>query len=470
MNSVNRPNGDGKGPLQPHISNLPRRRPKRTPNNAPPPVRRKAVRAPSSSSTENASRANKTLHSSNRTTCPSDSPLPQQPSRNSSPSPSPARSSSSSRSSSASSSEEANDNVLTGDTTPSRSIPHSLGLPKPKGHLQPHVHHMPRRRRTHLKLSPEEQHAKWREEWDMRKHKQEVVKGSGIWIAFDIGTSAFVAVSKGKEKVLSSEEEEDEADAEKRQEFARYAHETEERERRMFKYILRVETRPPLDAVDATCSSIGEDGNTHRFYIPTDSLRDDGVAGLSNEQLTSAAKTIQEFWSSEDTTGENSDRKNLLIVTPRNRPVEAISLAILVYHLHAQHSCSSAPSPVANILPRRPSTPPALRFDIGVSSSAPSSAPENTHEIVTSSSPVPETTLSTSWLESSSVHSAVPSSSVDPPAIVSVDPMTPEGAAQSPALAVLTRMHDLEDLKEAWRGALSYEGVACIDEVLRRSI
>ncbi|ESK91456.1 hypothetical protein Moror_2680 [Moniliophthora roreri MCA 2997] len=447
MNSSGR---DGKGPLQPHISNLPRRRPGKRIAAAPATNKKAAGRASSSSSTENASKTPNTniLHSSNRTNC-SGSPMPQP-----SPGSSPSSSVSSSSTSSSSSSDPRNDNPLTGATTP--SIPYSLALPKPKGHVQPHAHHMPRRRRPHLKLSPEEQRLGWREDWDTKKHKQEIVKGSGVWIAFDIGTSAFVhALAKGKHKVLSSEEEEDEADIAKREEFERYARETEHAERRVFKRIIRVETRPPLEAVNED-GCVREDDNTVRFFVPIDSLQDDGTPSLSEQQLAFAAKTFQELWSLDS---GDSDLESMLIVTPRNRPVDAIALAVLAYSLKTfQHT--SLPSPVANIIPQRPLTPPSLKFDVKPSSSPPD-------ELVTPCSPVLAPTLPTSWLETSSSPS-MDSPPPSPPAIVSVDPMTPQGAAQSPALAVLTRMHDLEDLKDAWRGVLSYEGVAYVNEVLKR--
>ncbi|KAL0572301.1 hypothetical protein V5O48_009667 [Marasmius crinis-equi] len=410
----------GKGPVQPHVSNLPRRKPRRGPvpaaSHVPKVVDRKRS-VPSSS--ENASgKQTSSSSSSNRTNYPSDSPITQPPF------PSvhlPSQSSSSTTSSSqnnASSRFEPNDNVVTRETTP--SLPHSLALalPKPKGHVQPHAQHLPRRKRC--RLSPEELKKKWRLLWDAEMHKEQVIRGSGVWLAFDVAGPAPKAVEEDPRD--GKADDGDNYDQEQKRELEEFARETESNHVQTFRRIVKVARSP--DAADERDTE--DDGQTVRLFIPREHESDDGIPCLSGAQLTDVAHLMQDLHHSEDSEADDAGKtEKVLLIVPQGRSSDAMALAIVTCRALGLLSIpfANASMPASRVPTRAPS--PVL---------------------------------------SSSVHADFPLHL--PPPILSADPLSRERALHSPALTFLARMYDVEELGEAWRGALSSSGVESVNEVL----
>ncbi|KAG7091357.1 hypothetical protein E1B28_010399 [Marasmius oreades] len=382
---------DGKGPIQPHVSNLPRRKPRRLLTNVRD-ANREIRRKPLSSSSKNASgRQTSSSSSSNKTNYLSNSQLPN-----------------------AFSGSGLNENVITRETTP--SLPHSLvlPLPKPKGHVQPHADHLPRRKR--VQLNPQQLRRKWRQKWAASMYKQEVLKGSGVWVAFDLNDLGIRGI-EGEDVVV------DEVGEATRREVDEYAKEIEESHLLTFQHIVKV----VVSSTVADGADIEEYGQTVKLFIFQDCQSDDGVPCVSNEQLLFISRLVQDRHGSAVASGVDERKERILITVPYTRSTDAMALAIVACRAAGIRSIS---------LTNAPTAPTRVH----------SRAPTRT------SSPEP----------SSSLRTEIPSS----PPILSTDPMTQAGAIQSPALTYLARMYDLEDLDEAWKGALSFSGLERVNVVL----
>ncbi|KAK1230933.1 hypothetical protein PQX77_005964 [Marasmius sp. AFHP31] len=423
MNSTTASFPGVKGHIQPHVSNLPRRRPKRAP--ADNRVTKAVDRGQTvSSSSDNASGKQSAPTSTNKTNYPTDSPFPET-SPFPEPFPAPQLPSQSTSFSSRDSSSQNNapsrfdpdEYVVTRETTP--SLPHSLALalPKPKGPVQPHAHHMPRRKRC--QLSPGEQKKRWRQMWEEGLHTEEVIHGTGVYVAFDAIGMDDLALRKDRRE---GNADEDDHERMKRLERADFAEEVETRNLQSFRRVVKVVRSPETGDVHG----IEDDGTTLELSISRDCEQDDGIPCVSTAQLARVATLLQEQHRSELPEADDKEKKaRVLITVPRIRATDAIALAIIACRSFGLLSIpfTNASMPVSRA-PTRPTSPIAL---------------------FSHRSDFPLYLL---------------------PPVLPADPLSRDGALQLPALTLLARMHDLEDLAEPWRGALSSSGVELVNEVI----
>ncbi|KAF9262629.1 hypothetical protein L218DRAFT_945170 [Marasmius fiardii PR-910] len=404
----------GKGPIQPHFTNLPRRRPKRMLTNASDATQAIQQRPLSSSSKNASERQTSSSSFSNKTNYLTTSQLPLLTPASYVPSgPSFNSTTTSSSQNNALSGFGPNENVITRSTSPSLPQSLSLALPKPKGHIQPHANNIPRRKR--VQLNPEQLRRKLRQEWIACIHKEEVLIGSGVWVSFDLKDPEVCGLNKGEIEL-------DKFDEGTRQELDEYVKETEKTYLQTFRHVVKVVASPAVG--DAT--GIDESGQIVTLLISNDCRRDDGVPCVSTKQLSFVSRLVLNQYGSDTIEVPEERKERILITVPRARSADAIALAII--------ACQAAG---VRSIPFTNTSIPLSR----VHSRAPTRG----------SSPEP-----------SSFHTEIPSF----PPILPADPMTHAGALQSPALTLLARMYDLEDLDEAWKGALSVSGLERVNEVL----
>ncbi|KAJ8076757.1 hypothetical protein PM082_001180 [Marasmius tenuissimus] len=209
----------------------------------------------------------------------------------------------------------------------------------------------------------------------------------------------------------------------KRLERADFAKEVETRHLQGFRRIVKVVRSP--EAADT--HGIADDGTTLELSIPRDCEKDDGIPCVSTAQLARVATLFQEQHRSElpEAGDEEQKKARVLITVPRIRATDAIALALITCRSFGLLSIpfANASMPVSRA-PTRPPSPIAL---------------------FTHRSDFPLYLL---------------------PPVLPADPLSRDGALQLPALALLARTHDLEDLAEPWRGALSSSGVELVNEVM----
>ncbi|KAJ3983821.1 hypothetical protein F5890DRAFT_139794 [Lentinula detonsa] len=396
----------GKGPIQPHVSNLPRRKPKQSsagalPREPPTLVKPDAV---------------KSLSSTSIRTNAAKSPSPPR----SSPSPSP------------SSSKSRGLKAYLVDDEPSRSIAGVYVKPitpiapvlevgnalnPSKGHIQPHITNVPRRRarRPHLPLRAqtpvEQRRLREKEAWKKARCLQEVIKGSGVWVAFWDWERAF--------------EDSDDED----QSNVSFVDELLHAER-----IIQVITREQRD-LDLVASTDGiEDApkNVLKLFLPLEivRVRDDGVSHLSIKQISLARRFLLNMISPLTTGGRDSASETVALTSVPTTPTTSSTPSI---------SCcsSSLTSPFASPTSSPYSLPPS------------STSSERKRLIIT----VPKGECA-----------------VDALALVvvafSVLGDIPEASTPF-ILEFLIRLYDLEGLDHHWQGALSCDGVEWLEGVLQ---
>ncbi|KAJ3850289.1 hypothetical protein EV368DRAFT_84695 [Lentinula lateritia] len=401
------PQSTGKGPIQPHVSNLPRRKP-----------RQKSVGAfPKESPTLATPDAVKALSSASIRT-------------NAARSPTPPRSSSSS-----SSSQPRGPKAYFVDDEPSPSVApiyikpsvpaFELGhvIPQSKGHVQPHITNMPRRRprRPHSLLSTIETSAKQhRERWEKARCLQEVIKGSEVWVAF-----------WDWENESEESDDEDPSDDSLAEELLRAD--------RVIQIICQ-EQEDQGNTEDSTASAGGvEDAlkNVLKLFLSPRvvRVRDDGVPHTSLEQMSLARAFLSN---------------------------------ILPHRTDNFARTTSTPSSSIPPTPRTASTPSLSRSSSSSTSPFPSSY-SSTHSSTSVESRSNKRLLIT-----------VPSKeyAVDALAIVVIafsllgditllaTSADETESSVSPILEFLIRLNDLEELHPHWRGALSCDGIDWLDGVL----
>lgn len=282
----------GKGHLQPHVSNLPRRI-----------VRKKEsmLQMPAADKDE--------LDEESVEAAPS--------------SPSPASTTSSASSSSLSRSPRpslSSQHILFRPiSVPPASISHhsdsnNLTRPNPKGHIQPHIGHLPRRRRKVLQPAAKLRIQR-KEQLERHKRRYQYV-GGGVWVAFESNVSDHERTGEiGGEKL----------ELDKRVHIRAVVSESES-------------TPPPPPP-----PLLEDDGRTLILYIPlrliphpepdpmqTDVLlatprpNDNGITHLTSQQIRAGC----DFLLNNNSSSTHSSPPHILITTPPDHAVDAMSLAV----------------------------------------------------------------------------------------------------------------------------------------------
>ncbi|KAK7472184.1 hypothetical protein VKT23_000306 [Stygiomarasmius scandens] len=438
----------GKGPVQPHVNNLPRRRPLQKPINTSSDRQGRAAALSSDSSSSNSnSRSNSpssgvtdsvSVHSTHNSS-PSRSPQRRPPS--------PPSSVSSSQSYAARHLTPLNydrgrfyaRNLVEHDPSPSelavtrqllntppfKSSSVTLNGEPAKGHVQPHVSNIPRRKRpTQLvqakqsgqvrMLSAEEKKAKKRRHWEAGRCFQEVLRGSGIWVGFSRAVSARTGWVQVKEVILSSDSEEV---------VNGQGCEEEEFVEGMSDRVVRICVNPSGTKHGVHHGALGDDdndlvendGNVLRLFVSQEGVRDDGIPHLSPKQIDALRSFLSVSPPSSDSSGNSSPscsssstlvspsfnvrtasvQRRLCIITPPECAVDAIALAIIacLSHSHLSQIPSLSPSHIETL-------------------------------------------------------KAI------------------ENLSGSQTLAFLARLYDIEDVQMAWRGVLSCDGVELLEKML----
>ncbi|KAJ3758074.1 hypothetical protein EV360DRAFT_83405 [Lentinula raphanica] len=426
QSTMYQPQSTGKGPIQPHISNLPRRKPRQNTaasgalqKQSPTPNKQDAVNSLSSASIRtNAARS------------PSP-PLSSSASSSSSSSPSPHNSKS-----------RGFDKFFV-DDEPSPSvegvnIKHTAPIASTfepenvfsvsKGHIQPHITNVPRRRprrpylptRTHSSI--EQRQVRDKEAWIKARCLQEVVKGSGIWIAFWDWENA-------------SEDSDDEDQIE-----GAFAEEELCAER-----VIRVVTRERKDeeSGDDLDMSVdpGEDArkNVLELSVPLGVVqtRDDGVPHLSPAQISLARQFLADMSISSSTNPRPNPTISSTSVPPTPTTSSTPSLS----------RCSSpSMSPLASTIPSPYPTYPTTP----ASSSSSTSSEGNKRLMIT----VPRR------------ECAVDALVIVVLAFCTVGELEFTEVSGASILEFLIRLYDIEGLDHHWRGVLSCDGIEWLDEVL----
>ncbi|KAF9075513.1 hypothetical protein BDP27DRAFT_1315176 [Rhodocollybia butyracea] len=351
-----------KGPIQPHVSNLPRRKP-----------RRKAAKGVASKSLSSASI---------RTNAAASPSIPPSSVRSSS---------SSSRSRSPRPYFINNDSpsvagfIAKPVTATSPSLELSRAHPLSKGHLQPHVTNMPRRRPKHPRtpirssISLDQRRQQEKEAWVEARCLQEVGKGSGVWVAFWDWEN--------------QNDSDDNGDGEQPRLDISFADELLCAER-VIRVGLRAQEEIPESEIEENLLSI--------LLLPQlVQGHDDGTPHLSDEQLFSA--------------------RDFLSQLPKSISEHANSTTALPSSLS---SCPDASSPSKRVLisiPNQEYTADAIALVV--------------------------LTLSLLDFLPAAADFSMPSFG-------------------SPALNMLVRLHDEEDLGLPWRGAMSCDGIEWLDDII----
>ncbi|KAJ3837132.1 hypothetical protein EV361DRAFT_942041 [Lentinula raphanica] len=428
QSTMYQPQSTGKGPIQPHISNLPRRKPRQNTTasgalhkQSPTPNKQDAVNSLSSASIRtNAAR-----------------------------SPSPPLSSSASSSSSSSSSpsnlkSRGLDRVFV-DDEPSPSvaginIKHTAPIASAlepenvfsvsKGHIQPHITNVPRRRprrphlltRTHTSI--EQRRVRDKEAWIKARCLQEVVKGSGIWIAFWDWKKASEDSDSDDEDQIDVAFVEKELCAER---------------------VIRVVTRerPDEQSGDGVDMSVGfgqgERKNILELSVPLGVVqtRDDGVPHLSPAQISLARQFLSDMSISSSTNPLPNPTISSTSVPPTPTTSSTPSLS----------RCSSpSTSPLASTIPSPYPTYPTTP----ASSSSSTSSEGNKRLMIT----VPRR------------ECAVDALVLVVLAFCAVGELEFTEVSSASILEFLIRLYDIEGLDHHWRGVLSCDGIEWLDEVL----
>ncbi|KAJ4471557.1 hypothetical protein J3R30DRAFT_1094255 [Lentinula aciculospora] len=400
QSSMYRPQSAGKGPIQPHISNLPRRKPRQSSTGVLQPtlVKPDAVKSLSSASIRTNAARSPSPHRSSSSSSSSQSVGPKAYFVDDEPSPSVV---------------ELYVKPIT-PTAPALELGHSL--PPSKGHIQPHVNNMPRRRPRRPQLSSrthtttEQRRLRDIEAWLKERCVQEVIKGSGVWVAFWEWENA-------------SEENDD-----REHSGALFAKESLSAERVI--QVIYCDQAADGDAQE----------NVLKLFLPRQAVRaqDDGVPHLSLEQISLARNYLSEISSStnvkHDLVHTTSTSSSSMPPTPTTISTPSLS-----------RSSSSPTSPFASSL----SSPYPL-----VPSSIPSGSNIGRRLLIT----VPSRECAVDAL---ALVVVVFSLLGDIPLVV---PTTAD--ATSCILDFLIRLQDLEGLDHHWRGALSCDGVEWLEGVL----
>ncbi|KAJ3923867.1 hypothetical protein F5877DRAFT_62983 [Lentinula edodes] len=412
QSTMYQPQSTGKGPIQPHVSNLPRRKPRQ----------RSVGTFPKESPTLATPDAVKALSSASIRT-------------NAARSPSPSRSSSSSLSIS----QPRGPRAYFVDDEPSPSVApiyikpsvsaFELGhvIPQSKGHIQPHITNMPRRRprRPHSLLSKIETSAKQRklrdrERWEKARCLQEVIKGSEVWVAF-----------WDWENASEESDDEDQSDDSLAEELLRADR------------VIQIISREQEDqgyTEDSTASSGGvEDAlkNVLKLFLSPQvvRVRDDGVPHTSLEQMSLA-------------------RAFLSNINPRRTDNSARATSTLI---------SSVPP-----TPRTASTPSLSRSSSSSTSPSPSSytlTPSSTSSESRSNKRLLITVPSKEFAVDALALVVIAFSLLGDITSLATSADETESSV-SPILEFLNSLNDLEGLDPHWRGTLSCDGIDWLDGVL----
>ncbi|KAF5387251.1 hypothetical protein D9757_006850 [Collybiopsis confluens] len=509
--------GNGKGPIQPHASNLPRRKLRRTA----PAKKSKSISTSSTSIRTNAARSPHSIPTSPSPasvliSAPSYPPSFKDKPYFIDPEPTPS--------------------ILAGvtavDTTRpllgSHSTPEPAISPLSKGHVQPHLSNVPRRKRQTLSQLTVKSHVDSKEAWIKRRCLQEVIKGSGIWIAFW--------------DWMAETETEEESEA---------GNEPFVREVLSADRVIKVFSR--LDGVENR-ESAELDADALKLFISPDPILqswEDGMTRLSAEQIRAAKAYLDRCCSSQDCScssmGEHSFPPIPEALAPSPAFVAAASFSALssstpitratrtAVSVSGPSSRSTASTPSSRFYSPFSDTPSAAspftsllskmssssssshsNVDTDIDSDAPRSSAkrlmitvpseeyavdaitlvivalsvklkgvaeamrkeEEVTALLSSSSsgassdtagqgeeaPVADVSGWTSDDESNAAADV--SSSFFTPTAASIESPLPSPPPWSPTFDLLIRMHDFEDLGPSWRGALSTEGVEWLDEVV----
>ncbi|KAE9404760.1 hypothetical protein BT96DRAFT_972973 [Gymnopus androsaceus JB14] len=399
----------GKGPIQPHVSNLPRRKPRQSSAAKPPARRPSPVASLSSASIRTNAAAS--------------------PSRTASPSPL----------SSFSLSRQAPKAYFVDDepspslaglnpkplTPTALALELSHALPSSKGHIQPHVTNMPRRRPTRPQLlplraqtTPEQRRQREKEVWAKERCLQEVIKDSGVIV-----------------KVLREEDEDQIVDE------ALLVDEVLRAER-----VIRIVSQTEGEENGTVeQEELGSDVSKLRpmgvlkLLLPHETVhaRDDGVPHLSAVQISLARDFISQPL--------HSPLPTAMPGTPTSSTPTTLSTPSL-----SRSSSSSATSPFPLSLSSSPYR--------GASSSLSPEKNPGKRILIT----VPNREYAVDAFALVLLAFSMPGNL---PAIRSTTPAPAfPPSLLSSTLDMLIRLHDLEDLDLQWRGALSCDGVEWVEE------
>ncbi|KAJ4487051.1 hypothetical protein C8J55DRAFT_320777 [Lentinula edodes] len=405
------PQSTGKGPIQPHVSNLPRRKP-----------RQRSVGAlPKGSPTLGTLDAVKALSSASIRT-------------NAARSPTPPRSSSSSFSESQPRGPEA----YFVDDEPSPSVApiyikpsapaFELGhvIPQSKGHIQPHITNMPRRRPrrprsllSRIETSTKQRKLRDRERWEKARYLQEVVKGSEVWVAF-----------WDWENASEESDDEDQSDDSLAEELLRADRVIQIISREQEDQGYTEDSTVPTGDVDAL-------KNVLKLFLSPQvvRVRDNGVPHTSLEQMSLARAFLSDILPrrTENSARATSTPTSSVPPTPRTASTPSLS-----------RSSSSSTSPFPSSYSLTPS-------------STSSESRSNKRLLIT----VPSKEFAVDALALVVIAFSLLGD------ITSLATFADETESSvSPILEFLNRLNDLEGLDPHWRGALSCDGIDWLDGVL----
>ncbi|THU98403.1 hypothetical protein K435DRAFT_30322 [Dendrothele bispora CBS 962.96] len=449
--------------------------------------------------------------------------------------------------------------------------PHHNGQTQgPKGHVQPHVSNIPRRRkgrgRNELVLDPhhhrhhqqqhslafqahgntnrsgmvllhpspsmtaEDKKAKRRRLWEAERCFQEILRGSGVWVGFERPVLARTGWVKVRERqVVLSDEDEDEEEGE----IGRYENKggKETGEEFVEGVSDRVVRICVLKAPNASCeaeekeSGVGttrndttikeeeedqqrrlkeennmtesvQNGHVLKLFVSPNHVQDDGVPHLSRNQVdavrafldtspsfsststsisppSSSSSSTSSPHSSGDSTSSSrpnssppttvsspspspslnasnartapssaysSSRRRLCIIAPPECAVDAISLAVLAFHWSDSIYGTCRLSQAEALSPSHAEALQAIR------------------EISTLTSELPSAS-------ESGTKSETETETVEPTS--EAEPKTESKLGTGTVLSFLARLCDVEDVQMAWRGLLSWEGIMWVADMIR---
>ncbi|KAH8827818.1 hypothetical protein DL96DRAFT_1555412 [Flagelloscypha sp. PMI_526] len=192
---------------------------------------------------------------------------------------------------------------MSGSPAPLAPVPLPSSPPpmQSKGPIQPSVTNVPRRRRKEPRYTDAELREQRQWDWERRVALCEVGTESGVFVSFH----------------------DDQDDDELMDDFVSFVR------------IVQSEKDAHLDG-----QVVIHDNRTIQLSIPWGPSRDDGLPHLTTTQLRAAVHFVQDIWSR--TTRMAS--KRLLVITPNNRPTDAMAIAVTLLASQGQdYNTVSAP-------------------------------------------------------------------------------------------------------------------------------
>ncbi|KAJ4496750.1 hypothetical protein C8R41DRAFT_258907 [Lentinula lateritia] len=398
------PQSTGKGPIQPHVSNLPRRKPRQRsvgafPKGSPTLATLDAVKALSSASIRtNAARSPTPPRSSSSSFSGSQPRGPEAYFIDDEPSPSVAP-------------------IYIKPSAPAFELGHVI--PQSKGHIQPHITNMPRRRPrrprsllSRIETSTQQRKLRDRERWEKARCLQEVVKGSEIWVAF-----------WDWENTSEESDDEDQSDDSLAEELLRADR------------VIQIISREQEDQMDSIASTGGvEDAlkNDLKLFLSPRvvRVRDDGIPHTSLEQMSLARAFLSNVLPRRT---DNLARTSSVPPSPRTASTPSLSRS---------SSSSASPFPSSYSL-----TPPSTSAESRSNKRLLITVPSQEYAVDALAIVVIAFTLlgDITFLTTSADE---------------------KESSVSPILEFLIRLNDLEELHPHWRGALSCDGIDWLDGVL----